>query len=368
MTNIEEVLMKKQADQIVVEDIMNILPEKRTQIIDIQTVESENIHVRFHTECSNEEEIKCWIKRFEEITKTTYSIYSTRPSTGRYVHFKQILNCQHNTGSKKVYNLSLKNRTKNTNCPSTMTITLHAIKKRYRGKDLQTYKLRKDLPCEISMILTHNHRIEIADILRFRRVSSETRQTLLSLFHNGHSPASALETIKANIKLYNSNNPDLLSDRSQCPDYNYCYYLYMKEFRKQLDFNTTGKELLKYNIEMDYNTGEIELTERDIQRENNVIEKLANQMRSFLETNSVEVTEALEKMSEHIEKLHTTAAFLSSCSNFTKDHYQPTAISRPKANIAGRRNQLRGRPKKPLNKIRRLHKLSPKIDNLDLKI
>ncbi|KAI0233583.1 hypothetical protein LSAT2_016173 [Lamellibrachia satsuma] len=45
----------------------------------------------------------------------------------------------------------------------------------------------------------HNHEIVSADALRRRDVSGETRQKILELYRSGHSPSSALDTLKYDL-------------------------------------------------------------------------------------------------------------------------------------------------------------------------
>lgn len=90
------------------------------------------------------------------------------------------------------------------------------------------------LPCEIYMRLAHNHPIEACDALRFRPVGNEVKESLKALYHQGHTPATALEVIKIDLM---TNHPDnyeeLLADRQVCPDYQACYYLYVQEFEHE---------------------------------------------------------------------------------------------------------------------------------------
>lgn len=245
--------------------VMSILPRTKQKIVEMQ--ERKNwTYIRLYTDCHDEDQIKFWVTEFERITKTSYSIRHNPNPKGRYVNFKQILKCRRNTRSKPEFRLnSTKNSTRNTNCPSTITITLHAIKKRYQGKNKELYLLRKEFPCEISIILTHNHNTESVDDLKHLKVRNEVTEKLVQLFRNGHSPATALDSLKMDIYLSNDCPKLILADRSQCPDYIFCYRLYIREFKKKyepLDFTATGKEFLKkrleeYNLETDSNSAQI---------------------------------------------------------------------------------------------------------------
>lgn len=331
--------------------IINILPKLRTDV-EIEDSEDDLLRVRLRTECSNEQQIKSWITDFERLTKTSYSIQKTPKCAGRVVAFKQLLYCHHNTRSKEVlYN---NNRTKNTNCPSRMTITLYAIKKRFQGKNRELYDLRKELPCEILLVLTHNHNTESADALKYLKVRSDVTEKLITLFHNGHSPKTALAALKMDIHLTNDNPELILADRSQCPDYMYCYHLYIKQFKMKygpLYLNATDKGLVKKSCMSKDNTKKVELQqelpEQSRERGQTAIKELSQIFENFLEDYPTrEAANALEKMVNNAKKIRSPAAYLSSFSNFAIKYRriigraripgQPTVVRRRKTAITGK--------------------------------
>ncbi|XP_049834810.1 uncharacterized protein LOC126278611 isoform X2 [Schistocerca gregaria] len=235
-----------------------ILPQWKTSVLElhrndcnVQEIKSLNILVDVKTR----EEFGQWLAQFENITKTTYTIRCTEPASGKYIVFKQRLVCHHNTRSIKVHG-SVQRATKNTNCPSKMTLTIHAVHDRYRGKYVEKAMLCKEMPCEVNLVLCHNLSVESAAALRFRQPSSDVKEKLISLFERGRSPATALESIKVEIQLNCSDYPLVLADRSRCPDYNFCHYLFNKVFKKKYgptDFNKEGKHLLQQRLE-EYNS------------------------------------------------------------------------------------------------------------------
>ncbi|KAJ8024340.1 hypothetical protein HOLleu_37061 [Holothuria leucospilota] len=87
-----------------------------------------------------------------------------------------------------------------------------------------------------------------ADALRRRDVSEEAVQKLLDFFKAGYSPTAALDTLKYDLQEQYS------ADRSICPDLQFCFRLFYKEFKKHYgepggdDMMATLKEnLLRYN-------------------------------------------------------------------------------------------------------------------------
>lgn len=103
------------------------------------------------------------------------------------------------------------------------------------------------MPSESTFIATHNQSTNSADAVLFRKVSSDVEEKLINLFNNGHSPASALETIKIDIHLNFDNYESILADRKYCP----ADYMYMKVFKREygpLDLRTSGQEFLTRKI------------------------------------------------------------------------------------------------------------------------
>ncbi|CAH1101223.1 unnamed protein product [Psylliodes chrysocephalus] len=225
-----------------------------TTIIGKKIVEGEdkfpNVELHFFINCTNEEEFGKWLMEFENSTSSSYVIACTDVENGAKLKLKRRLRCHHSTRCTKTYNPSLKNKTRNTNCPSKITVKIHVIRKKYRGKK-ENFQLLQEAPCEVKLILTHNHMTNTADSLRFRKVSKNVREELLSLYKNGHTAGTALEMIKCNIQLTRDDYVTALADRNICPTYKYCYDLYMKEFKENygpMKFDTEAKMFLENNL------------------------------------------------------------------------------------------------------------------------
>lgn len=76
----------------------------------------------------------------------------------------------------------------------------------------------------ISLRHEHNHRLSCAAALQKRDVSTETIEKLKLLFESGHSPSSALDTIKYDLQ--DQEGDDYIyaaADRSICPDLQFCF-------------------------------------------------------------------------------------------------------------------------------------------------
>ena len=64
----------------------------------------------------------------------------------------------------------------------------------------------------------------------------KTDEKLFELFRNGHSPSSALECIRMELEDNTTESEtleQLLANRSICPDYRRCHYLFTKVFKQQ---------------------------------------------------------------------------------------------------------------------------------------
>jgi hypothetical protein len=106
---------------------------------------------------------------------------------------------------------------------------------------LEKWRLESfDHPLEINVRSTHNHVIDSAESLGFRRVKEEVREKFLELFKDGHSPASAIYSYEDELHLSAEDDQkllELLADRGNNPDYNYVVNLF-RQYRE----NTLGSQ------------------------------------------------------------------------------------------------------------------------------
>lgn len=170
------------------------------------------------------------MRLYEAKSLATYSISSTPRCAAKRILFKQRLHCRHNTQCSRTYEVDMKNQTRNTNCPASLYVKVHVVdtERKYRGKDPSAAP-NPLLPCEIVGITSHNHKLNTADSLRFRAVSEETKNKLIVYYQNGHTPATALDSLKSEIQLTNDNYETILADRKYCPDYNKLLLLFISD-------------------------------------------------------------------------------------------------------------------------------------------
>lgn len=108
-------------------------------------------------------------------------------------------------------------------------------------------QLFKEMPCEIDMLVQHNHSIGSAVSLKYRKPSREVQDTLTSLFNKRHSPATALDCMKTEIQLNCEDYSLVVADRSRCLDYHFCYSLYTKIFKKSMgQWSSMKRTLLQW--------------------------------------------------------------------------------------------------------------------------
>lgn len=208
------------------------MPPWKTRILEVVKTNEDfpTILLKFLINAKSIESVKSWIEKYQEQTLCTYYIRDTPFCKGRYLLFKQRLNCHHNTKTWNIVDpLNLKRKRRNTNCPSYIKVSLYSPVK-VNKKRVRKHVPDQEMPCEIVLVPSHNHEINNAEALSWRRVSGEVKQKLIDLYDRGHDAATAREIIKLDIYM-NENCRDILADRKFCPDYNYCYNLYRKHMR-----------------------------------------------------------------------------------------------------------------------------------------
>ncbi|XP_071947653.1 uncharacterized protein [Antedon mediterranea] len=152
------------------------------------------------------------------------------------------MRCQHNTRSSKP---KPGKGTKNTGCPATMNLVL---KRSITNSKTQDQHVKHGLLFNVRLKNEHNHRITCADALRRRDVSEDSIAKLRDLFEHGHSPSSALETIKHDLaEEHGEQYVYVCADRFMCSDLQFCYRLYYKTFQKV--YGASSGELMYVDLE-----------------------------------------------------------------------------------------------------------------------
>uniref|UniRef100_A0A6P7F071 Uncharacterized protein LOC114324943 n=1 Tax=Diabrotica virgifera virgifera TaxID=50390 RepID=A0A6P7F071_DIAVI len=237
-----------------IEDIQNAIPLawKYKILNKVEFGSPPKLEVCIKVALFTPEEIQSWVEALEEKVQCCYSIQTTRKCAGQKVLFRRRFQCQHKTRDKNLYQNS-KTGSRNTNCPSRISVCLMRIQKKFRGRDPPD----PTMPCIIDYVISHNHTPELA--VRFRRVHKNVHEKIKQLFAIGYNASTAYEYIKFELQL---NNPetyeDLIVNRSICPDRNYCHRWYNTFIKEHGAIDFTDKSFLIKKLE-EYNTkmGEI---------------------------------------------------------------------------------------------------------------
>ena len=239
--------------------IINMLPSKYEYIFidrSANDINSHNFNCIFKIKLETEEEARKWISNYNEKTHETMVFERNAKGKGKRILRKLYLRCQHNqrqTGKHTKSARTLKtvhkeHNLKDTNCPAKLTLTILVPHKRHHGHFI-----------EVSMKHTHNHLIEVADALRFRPMSADTKSKYYDLFRQGHSPASAHLEYETNL-MYCDDPQLALADRNTNPKLSDVYNLFNKWRKTNLGVRT-GKELFtdlekRVNVYNDEHRGE----------------------------------------------------------------------------------------------------------------
>ncbi|XP_064624485.1 uncharacterized protein LOC135485977 [Lineus longissimus] len=169
---------------------------------------------------TTEEKAREWFAGFQESSKMTYRLDRTYPDSGRKNVWKADFRCHHNTRNKKTVG-----KGKNFECKSNLTIIVKRVLENTRSADPYI----KEWPTIVIIKMFHNHPLDAAPALKFRSVSKDIEKKLVELYHDGHTPLTALKAHKVDLMLEHGDNYTAVQqDRRLCPDQAYCYRLYYK--------------------------------------------------------------------------------------------------------------------------------------------
>ncbi len=191
----------------------------------------------FKIELDSEESIKKWVTAFNEKSKETMVYETCRSGKGKKVvkifylrcHHKQRQSGMHTKSNKKLKTTHKIHNNKHTNCPAQLMLTLLPPATKLNG-----------FCVSVPLKHNHNHLVQVADALRFRPLSEQSKKDYYDLFSHGHSPATAHLEYETNL-MY-SDKPDLIADRNCNPKVSDVYNLFNK-WRKCNIGVRTGKYL-----------------------------------------------------------------------------------------------------------------------------
>ncbi|GFU45375.1 SWIM-type domain-containing protein [Nephila pilipes] len=206
---------------------------------------TENIFIFRIKEVKDEVSAWDWLRKLSEITKVTWRKAKTYPRCGRNNVFRVDLKCQH----AKDHRTTGIGFTKKTNCEAILQIVVKRYYERTRSEKRNA--LDKEYPTIVTFKNTHNHSLDSASILRFRDLSSETKEKLRTLFYQGHSAASALCHLKSDLMLeYKENYFKIESDGFYVPSISVVSKLFQREFSgENVEFEESIIKNLKIMID-----------------------------------------------------------------------------------------------------------------------
>ncbi|XP_076155836.1 uncharacterized protein LOC143139123 isoform X2 [Alosa pseudoharengus] len=197
-------------------------------ICSFEPLEGNNCNISLKLRVHTEEEVHRWLQAFQKSSQTTWRVNKTYPAERQRQNMYRVdLRCQHNTRHSKTSK-------KNTSCPAVMYIVLKkesfSQNRKSRSADLH---IHEGLCLYINLKLRHNHLLMCAEAMGYRDVAPDTVQKLQNLFQSGHSPSSALSTLKYDLQEEMGDSYVFASaDRSICPDLNFCFRLYYNIFKR----------------------------------------------------------------------------------------------------------------------------------------
>ncbi|KAF0301714.1 hypothetical protein FJT64_026034 [Amphibalanus amphitrite] len=134
--------------------------------------------------------------------------------------------CQHYARRKP--GKTCKASPRDTGCPVTLDIRVRKVTFQKNAKS-RSKKPDAGYALQVKARGQHNHPLETATVLKFRRVSDRTRERIVELFRHHHSPATALRTLKLQLQAeHGERYPLIAADRGILPDTNYFYKLHKK--------------------------------------------------------------------------------------------------------------------------------------------
>ncbi|XP_050699168.1 uncharacterized protein LOC126986826 isoform X1 [Eriocheir sinensis] len=178
-------------------------------------------------------EARLWIKELERTSAVTWRVDKTYPICGGKKTqniYRVDMRCQHRTYSRSS-TADKRASSKNTCCPAKMFLVVKRTHMASGKVSQSSDQYLQEFPTRVCLDFRHNHHLLSPESLKRRDVSEETVQKLTALYKAGHTPLTALEVIKRELQADYGDQYDFVSsDRSKCPDKQFCYRLYYKLF------------------------------------------------------------------------------------------------------------------------------------------
>ncbi|KAK3921452.1 Mating-type protein ALPHA3 [Frankliniella fusca] len=233
--------------------LLNILPEGyKYQQENLDEVDSTKFIATIRVNIETKEEALKWIKDHETVALTNFRKMNGKENSPRLV-YKKRFRCHNNTRASEANSKTKVHHKKHVNCPAVIILTVKN-KNMLRSKD----KFLQEYPTSVYIKHVHNHRIECADAMRFRRPDDDMKEFFIRLFHRGHSASSALTSLKLDLQeKYGHDYYKVVADGAKCPNIQWVYNIYYNHF-SQVYGAPNGEDMLKSLIDFtnEYNSAQ----------------------------------------------------------------------------------------------------------------
>uniref|UniRef100_A0A1A7WUQ1 Si:dkey-75a21.2 n=5 Tax=Iconisemion striatum TaxID=60296 RepID=A0A1A7WUQ1_9TELE len=259
------ICVKEKLEDAIPDDLEQLLPEGYCHSICSYRPLEEGFEVTLKLQYFTREEAETWMEDFQRSSRVTLRKEQTFPNTKNKVRrnsYRVNMRCQHKTRNTQFTK-------KNTHCPAGLYLVVkkHSFSQNRKSRSKDDH-IQEGLLMHVTIKHNHNHPLDSAEILQQRSVSRETVEKLEKLFQSGHSPCSALNTLKYDLQEeLGDYYVDASADRSICPDFSFCYRLYNSIFKRTFvaaSGDSVTKDLQErlavYNTNQSETCGLMELT------------------------------------------------------------------------------------------------------------
>ncbi|XP_063076945.1 uncharacterized protein LOC134466948 [Engraulis encrasicolus] len=166
------------------EELEKVLPPGFSHLLCAKEEDRAQLKVKLSTK----EEVEKWLQDFQQTSGWTWRKAKTYPLSGRYNLFRNDYRCQHRTYSTGP---------RNTNCPATLFLALKRSMEGRRSRASDKHMVQGFL-LYINIRSDHNHprRLGTDTLSKRCKFSTSTFTQLAERIQGGHSPSSALDTLK----------------------------------------------------------------------------------------------------------------------------------------------------------------------------
>ncbi|XP_059900331.1 uncharacterized protein LOC132451728 isoform X1 [Gadus macrocephalus] len=384
---------KEELANIIPHHLEQLLPEGHCNFICKYTPLERGFTASLKLQLATREEAETWLEDFQRSSRVTLRVDKTYPMTEDKVRrnsYRVDMKCQLKT-RQTAYTK------RNTHCPAGLYLVLkkHCHRDNRKSRSIDTH-IQEGLLLHVTIKHHHNHRLGGSESLQQGDVARETVEKLVKLFQSGHSPFSALNTLKYDLQEEQGDScVHASADRSICPDVQFCYRLYYSIFKKE--YGAVSGDAMLENLQERLEVYNKEQCETRTQEQAGttapptpldgsaaagassqselVAECLKGRLRSMfdglmdkLEKDHETFQAPIESLVSSYDKIHTDSGLVSALSTFGKLRsaaarnikmqprkgleissqrgVQPTADARRKTLLGGRRVVITGRPPK----------------------